>query len=412
MMARPVRSIALGCLGLLIVSACAESGNVGRYLDDASIEGGAPAFEPPPDAAHDGAVKPTSDASLLLCEGTECPYPYTTCGATAALRCGTNLMNDKDNCGACGHACPDYGALNMSSRCVNGACALECKTVQIACGPQASIIVFKNCNGLVDDGCETPVSDDPKNCGACGHACAPGQACVNGMCGCPDGKTYCPGCALTHPETCVDLDTSDLNCGACNVLCRNKPFAGACAPMPTNTRYGCGGGLCQTLKCTASTADCNHDLNLGCASDGCETDVGTDPKNCGGCGNACAPGQECRDDGSGPQCLAPCGASGKVQCPDKCADLLSDPFNCGACGWQCGAHANENAECRKGICATRCADGFADCDGNPTNGCEVNLANDPTSCGACGVTCDFVAGQPCVEGKCLMVECDAGLVAK
>jgi hypothetical protein len=408
MMARPIHAVALCSLALVVVSACAQTGNVGLYRDDAGIESGTPSFEAPPapDGAADGAVKPISDASLLLCEGTECPYPYATCGATAALRCGTNLLSDKDNCGACGHACPDYDPLNMTSRCVNGACALECKSLQLSC----STVVFKNCNGFVDDGCETPVSDDPKNCGACGHACAPGEGCVSGMCGCPDGKTYCQGCSLTHPQSCVDLDKDDLNCGGCNVLCSRAPsFPGACAPLPTNTRYGCGAGQCQTLKCVSGEADCNHDLSLGCSSDGCETDVKTDPKNCGSCGNACAPGQECRDDGNGPQCLAPCEASGKAQCPNACADLLSDPLNCGACGTTCSAHSNEQAECRKGICGTRCDEGFADCDGNPNNGCEVSLAKDPTNCGACGVTCDFVAGQPCVEGKCLMVECDAGI---
>jgi hypothetical protein len=99
-------------------------------------------------------------------------------------------------------------------------------------------------------------------------------------------------------------------------------------------------------------------------------------------------------------------------CPAGCADLLSDPRNCGNCDYVCDTSGNQIAQCVKGICKPKCADGFADCDGNPSNGCEVNLTNNQTNCGACGAACDFVQGQPCIEGKCLMVECDAGITTK
>lgn len=40
--------------------------------------------------------------------------------------------------------------------------------------------------------------------------------------------------------------------------------------------------------CAAGTADCNAK-----ADDGCETKTRTDPANCGGCGQACAPSFKC-----------------------------------------------------------------------------------------------------------------------
>lgn len=401
-------AVALTLFGAMAVISCAETGNVGRYIDDTSAEAGAPSFTPSADASSAGDGDDASSSEhTLMCEGTECPAPYATCGTTASLRCGVNLMNDKDNCGACGHACADYPSLNMASRCVQGECVPECGARGNACGTT----LYKDCNGNVDDGCEVPITDDPKNCGGCGHECAPGQGCINGFCGCPDGKTYCPGCNIFHPDACADLSRDDLNCGGCNVRCSSN-FDGACSPMPANTRYGCSNSECGHLKCTPAMADCNKDLPQGCSSDGCEVDLRTDPKNCGACGNACAAGQECRDDGNGPQCVLPCEESGKSKCPDTCADLLSDPYNCGSCGNTCPLRDNAKGECRKGVCVIACADGFADCDGNPVNGCEVNLANNPTNCGACGVTCDFVGGQPCIEGQCLMVECDAGTVTK
>ncbi len=40
-----------------------------------------------------------------------------------------------------------------------------------------------------------------------------------------------------------------------------------------------------------------------------------------------------------------------------------------------------------------CPTGFADCDHNPTNGCEANLGSDRMNCGACGVAC--AGGRAC-----------------
>jgi hypothetical protein len=49
-----------------------------------------------------------------------------------------------------------------------------------------------------------------------------------------------------------------------------------------------------------------------------------------------------------------------------------------------------------------CAAGLADCDGNPANGCEVNLTEDANHCGACTTTCQAQANMPgvCVSGTC------------
>ncbi len=49
-------------------------------------------------------------------------------------------------------------------------------------------------------------------------------------------------------------------------------------------------------------------------------------------------------------------------------------------------------------CQLLCDTGFMDCDGVPSNGCEINLQADPMSCGACGQVC--TAGAPCGRGVC------------
>jgi hypothetical protein len=44
---------------------------------------------------------------------------------------------------------------------------------------------------------------------------------------------------------------------------------------------------------------------------------------------------------------------------------------------------------------------MADCDGNPSNGCEANLSNDSSNCGKCGYSC---MGGTCMNGACVLAQ--------
>ena len=64
--------------------------------------------------------------------------------------------------------------------------------------------------------------------------------------------------------------------------------------------------------------------------------------------------------------------------------------------------------CTAGKCSYVCYPGFANCDGDDDNGCEANLNTSSLHCGSCATPCPLGPGQPCVVGKCLTRDCDAG----
>ena len=384
------------------VAACAVSHQpIAFELPDGSTPS-EPFFTPPADDAGDAG--PGVPMNPLLCIATACPAPYDTCGA--GERCSTNLSNDPKNCGACGSEClADFVYLNMTSTCVNGACEPLCLKKPAGGG----FDVYADCNKVLEDGCEVSLSTDPNNCGACGTKCDPGVRCIGGKCGCPPGTVDCSG-------RCIDVRHDDFNCGACGNVCQTPADAGA---PPPNMVYGCVDNQCGKPKCIdgwgETWADCDGNL-----ANGCETFIGispeTDPNKCGACGNKCAPHQVCADIDMDFVAECICTKPNETLCGSEpwdfgCYDLLNDVKSCGTCFRECRADTERHlvAACRKGVCERDCAPGWGDCDGDPSNGCESNLKTNDVNCGACGNRCDTQAGQPCVEGQCVMTtECDAG----
>lgn len=397
------RFFALGlCATALVAVACANEVDMGDLVQDG---GAPPSFVTPPDGGGDALPPP----SLLSCVGTQCPEHFASCldgNGNASYKCGTDLRRDNDNCGECGNKCLLYKPIHMTSRCVDAVCELQCFTENSPFDPHD----WRNCNTKVDDGCETDVLFDAKHCGACGNSCGAGVACFNGKCGCPAGLIYCEG-GIDGKGFCTNPNTDDNNCGGCGNVCNYAGPPGSCDPLPNRVFYGCKGGTCDHIKCQGASADCNGDIPSGCGSDGCEVEnLGEDPNNCGGCGIKCKGEEQCINEGNGPECAIPCVRFGKVQCGRECADLLNDTGNCGSCGNGCRAPGpNQKRACKKGLCEYECATGFADCNGDPTDGCEVDLRAHPANCGACGNKCNTDLGQPCIEGQCLMTACDGGV---
>ncbi|WP_146651450.1 hypothetical protein [Labilithrix luteola] len=393
----PVAIIAMGTAAVVLASACAEEPPFVIATNGADAAPPATFTDPPRDEDAAGGEQPLTN----YCPSNKCPVGRTTC-PTSRFRCDVDLMTDRNNCGACGARCPS--ATNSETfECVEGRCVMQCETQR----------PMFDCDGIPDNGCEI-MANTNDHCGACGVKCLdPAKQCVTRDFTGADVGCGCRGADLDCRGWCVDGRNDDYNCGACDNACDPT---GDGAVLYANTRYGCSDSECGHLKCVNYWGNCDGDT-----PNGCETSLLT-TSNCGQCGNSCAPGQECRINSQNmqPQCMCP---EGKSFCPawcdgdtcyGQCFDLTTDRYNCGACGSACpGANSfGSNGICRYGKCVQQCIQGQADCNGNPSDGCEVNTDNDPMNCGECGRVCNAVAGQACVGGRCVVEPCgdsaDAG----
>ena len=191
---------------------------------------------------------------------------------------------------------------------------------------------------------------------------------------------------------CVNLAGDILHCGACGAVC----------PTVANGAPACVEGRCVVGACNAGFDDCDHQ-----PVNGCEAIISDDPLNCSACGKQCMPFSNGLPVCTAGRCSAIC-APNFGDCnnnvADGCeADVTFDIRHCGACGRACSAPANAVPYCDLGKCSFRCKLAFGDCDGNPGNGCEVNLNGDTASCGHCGNVCPIRPGakeSACLAGVC------------
>ena len=354
-----------------------------------------PAFVDP-DA---GASAPDASDVRSYCPSDRCPSGHTTCPNSTFL-CDVDLLTDPLNCGECGNVCPKSGTIETYT-CVEGRCKMNCVQGY-----------GLDCDGVPDNGCEVTLPNND-HCGVCGLKCPADAPCIDRFeldygCGCKPGELFCPGpFGLFAP--CVDPQYDDENCGACNNAC---PPEGDGSELPANTYSGCFEGACGALKCKEAYGDCDH-----IPGNGCEAPLATN-ENCGRCGNRCPDGTQCRlNNALMPECMCPEGVTfcktGTMSQGETvleigyCADLSSRVENCGACGHSCAGGAyNAYEVCVYGKCERSCSAGWGDCNGNLLDGCETDINADPKNCGACGKVCDGIAGQACVDGRCMVEPCE------
>jgi hypothetical protein len=218
----------------------------------------------------------------------------------------------------------------------------------------------------------------------------------------PDAGFACAPDETLCDLACLPTSTDPLHCGDCDTVCVEPANA-----IPTCEAGGCTG------VCTAGFDDCDLDLALT-GTNGCETNTNTSTTSCGACNAGCpiptnATAASC---GGGVCGIGAC-ALGWDSCDNDptngCElDVTTSTASCGACGNACGVPANAtSAACNLGTCDIgQCATGFDDCDGDVANGCEVELASNPTHCGVCGTACG--ATDTCTNGACVPVATATG----
>jgi Cys-rich repeat protein len=145
-------------------------------------------------------------------------------------------------------------------------------------------------------------------------------------------------------------------------------------------------------KCIAG---CTTDADCAMSNDGPHCNPAT--HGCVGClsDTDCPAGETCSTGSNlcfpGCNAMHACPAT-ETCCGSFCYDLQKDANHCGACGTACTAATNAQAACTSGACTVACTPGWADCDGNPANGCEWNVLQD----GPCA--CTPGKTEPCYQG--------------
>jgi hypothetical protein len=309
---------------------------------------------------------------LAQCIVTQCDPGWANCDGIDANGCESSANTDPSSCGGCGKKCNDT---NGVPGCSNGVCG-------IICNPG-----FGNCDGNADNGCETDLNTHVLHCGSCDNACSAANGtptCIAGQCttgGCNGGFSDCDGNPSNGCETDVTNDPN--NCGACGRVCagtaNGSPACnnGVCDVTCLPGFSTCGSGTtcydtvndpmhCSCNQCSGPSSGSGSAVCSGgacgvtCASgapacNGACLDYSSDINNCGSCGHVCAQSTtavtvSC----SGGQCVATCNPPYQ-SCFGKCVNTQSDPGNCGGCGHFCSL----GEVCNGGNCA--CKVGYNDC---------------------------------------------------
>jgi len=371
--------------------ACEPAGCVEPYLD---CDGSPEACETPGDTLTNcgtcGSVCGNLDHATTACDGEQCTVDecignFGDCNDVADDGCELELA-EIGNCGACGTGCAFPGSV---AECTTGIC------IATDCGPS-----FADCDGDATNGCES--LNDAGHCGGCGQVCTveslenvASASCDDLVCNsaCLPLFADCDG----QPNGCETPLNTTNNCGDCGTPCN-----------PENAVGTCDDGSCGIGECADGWADCDGEVD-----NGCETNL-TDPATCGSCDQQCPPMIGC----AGGVCTGITCDPGEADCDgdDTCeADLTTDA-TCGACNVQCefdqGLDGHGGVACvvdggQLGYaCEVTCDDGFADCDGDYRNGCEVDLT-ELDNCGACGDVCSKQHASPTCDNRICEVDvCD------
>ena len=243
--------------------------------------------------------------------------------------------------------------------------------------------------------CSIDFATSLNHCGGCRMTCngagtLQADLCADGQCQCSTepgnaacsvGQTCCNAPTAPNGVGCRDLAADPQNCGGCgNVCTADAPdcVAGRCTCSGADPCGRTADDAAQMMCCGGTCSDPRDDATCGTCTNSCTT-------------NSSCVGSSCTCDASFANCAGP----SQNQCP---TNTTSDLDHCGGCNMPC-RRPNASARCTAGGCTIGgCNAGFATCDGNDGNGCEIDTRSDPRHCGGCGIVCG--AGETCSMGRC------------
>ena len=148
------------------------------------------------------------------CRIESCQSPYEDCDELASTGCEADVTADAKHCGTCENACSSSFA---TPACESSTCVIE------TCDSG-----HDDCNHDANDGCETDLTSDATNCGSCQASCTNPNgttACVQSVCvpECTGNGANCDADPNNGCET--DLQTDAKNCGTCGFSLRRQANA-------------------------------------------------------------------------------------------------------------------------------------------------------------------------------------------
>lgn len=137
----------------------------------------------------------------------QCPEGKKACGGECVPRTDPNTGCGRPTCAPC--ALPHAQA--------------SCRSFECFIDVGACIGDWENCDSNIENGCETDVAHDPRNCNRCFRECPQPR---NGIAGCSMRECTIGGCNVgwedcDHmvPSGCEQPIGTDTDCMTCNMAC-------------------------------------------------------------------------------------------------------------------------------------------------------------------------------------------------
>jgi len=237
--------------------------------------------------------------------------------------------------------------------------------------------------------------------------CAPGQRMCHGFCvgttdpnyGC--GHPTCEPCKIAHGTSACQANACAVQtCDKGYADCNQDPADGCEVDLSKATSCGACNAVCPAATPVCAPAGAGFQCTTGCTPDAptlCGNEcvaTQTSVNHCSACNARCPDVDHAEAACVDGTCTFTC-KTGYHACGGRCV-VSTDPTACGPTCIACPVPANAGATCQADACAFQCLPGFGNCNQDPVDGCEANLASDAANCGGCGLVCNGT----CTGGIC------------